>query len=61
MQHRDTKVHNPSMKDDISENKIALIAEVQRRLRYVLFEANYSEEQKALIVRSFFQALEEAE
>jgi hypothetical protein len=46
------------MENEIDPEKEALIAEIQRRIAYLLSTDDYTAEEKEAIARRFFQALE---
>ena len=46
------------MGNEIDPENQALIEEIQRRIRYLVSTDDYTAEEKEVIARSFFQALE---
>lgn len=46
------------MKNDIDPEKTALIEEIQRRIFHLLSSSDYTAEERAVIARRFFQALD---
>ena len=61
MTHEGINLHNVNMTNESSPDKAAMVREIQRRLNYLLSAEKYSTEEKAVIIRSFFQALEDGE